>query len=271
MILRRNASGTLAPFVDVLWWSRGVEAGCLRERALPTGAMTLVINLGEQPIRIFRDEGDRTGFSFMRSVVWGPQTRYAVRDTARSGAVVGVQFRPGMAGALLGVAASDLTDRFAGLDDLWGCRADELRDRILEAATAPEQIAAAERLLTPVRRPLPAHPAVAYALRELEKSEARTVEDVRNRTGFGAKRFIELFACATGITPKRYSRLRRFQRVLALAQPRGGKPDWAQIAAAGGYADQAHLAHEFKAFSGITPGAYRPVVAGRQCHVAIPD
>jgi AraC-like DNA-binding protein len=72
------------------------------------------------------------------------------------------------------------------------------------------------------------------------------------------------------MTPKRYSRLRRFQHVLAMAGRRAEKPDWAQIAAAGGYADQAHLTHEFKAFSGITPGAYRPVAPDRQSHVAIP-
>lgn len=233
--------------------------------------MTLVINLGDQAIRIFRDEGDRTGFSFRHSVVWGPQTRYTVRDATRSGAVVGVQFRPGMAGGLLGVPASELTDRFASLDDLWGCRAEELRDAILEAATAPEQIAAAERLLTPVPRPPLVHPAVAYALRELDRPQAPSVEDVRNRTGYGAKRFIELFAAATGMTPKRYSRLRRFQHVLSLAHRRSGKPDWAQIAAAAGYADQAHLAHDFKVFSGITPGAYRPAGAGRPSHVAIPE
>jgi AraC-like DNA-binding protein len=271
MIVRRNAAGVLAQFIDVLWWSHNDHAGYLRERALPTGAMTLVINLGDQPIRIFRDEEDQTGFSFRHSVVWGPQTRYAVRDSTRTGAVVGVQFRPGMAGAVLGIAASELTDSFASLEDLWGRSAAELRDQILEAATAPEQIAAAQRMLTPVHRPLLVHPAVAYALRELDKPEVPSVEDVRHRTGYGAKRFIELFAAATGITPKHYSRLRRFQHVLAMADRRAEKPDWAQIAAAGGYADQAHLAHEFKAFSGITPGAYRPVETGRQCHVAIPE
>jgi AraC-like DNA-binding protein len=73
------------------------------------------------------------------------------------------------------------------------------------------------------------------------------------------------------MTPKRYSRLRRFQHVLAMAGRRAEKPDWAQIAGAGGYVDQAHLTHEFKAFSGITPGTYRPVETGRHCHVAIPD
>ena len=272
MIMRRSAAGALAQFVDVLWWSQNGEASHARERALPTGAMTLVINLGDEAIRIFRDEEDQTGLSFRHSVVWGPQTRYAVRDTTRKGAVVGIQFRPGMAGAVLGIAASEPTDNFASLEDLWGGRgAEQLRGQLLEAATPPEKIAAAQQILTPVHRPLLMHPAVAYALCELAKPEALSVEDVRRRAGYGAKRFIELFAASTGMTPKRFSRLRRFQNVLEQARRHGERPDWARIAAEGGYTDQAHLTHEFKAFSGITPGAYRPVEPGRPSHVAIAE
>ena len=267
--MRSNPAEALAPFVEVLWWSENCEPSHPRERALPTGAMTLVINLGDDPIRIFRDEEDQAGFSFRRSVVWGPQTRYAVRDSTRKGAVVGVQFRPGMAGAVLGIAASELTDNFASLEDLWGPRAETLSDRLLEAATPSEKIAAAQQILTPVHRPLLPHPAVAYALRELAKPEAPVIADVRSRAGYGAKRFIELFRAATGMTPKRYSRLRRFQNVLEQARRSGEKPDWARIAAEGGYTDQAHLTREFKTFSGITPGAYRPVEPGRHHHVAM--
>jgi AraC-like DNA-binding protein len=36
----------------------------------------------------------------------------------------------------------------------------------------------------------------------------------------------------------------------------GGPVDWADVALAGGYCDQAHLAHEFRDFSGISPGSY---------------
>jgi AraC-like DNA-binding protein len=32
--------------------------------------------------------------------------------------------------------------------------------------------------------------------------------------------------------------------------------DWAGMAATCGYHDQAHLIHEFRAFSGLTPAAY---------------
>jgi AraC-like DNA-binding protein len=32
--------------------------------------------------------------------------------------------------------------------------------------------------------------------------------------------------------------------------------DWAGVALAGGYCDQAHLIHEFRNFSGLSPGAW---------------
>ena len=267
---RVQATGPLAHFVESFWMSPGGEARHAWERALPTAAMTLVINLGPEVVRIFRDEDDRTGLSFRHSVVWGPQTRYAVRDSTRRGAVVGVQFRPGMAGAILGIAASELTDQFVSLEDLCGHRALELRERLLQAGTPRDKISAAQQFLAPPNpKPLLPHPAVAFALRELAQAEAPSVGHVQSRCGYGARRFIELFVAAAGMTPKCYSRLQRFQNVLKQASRDGRKPDWARIAADGGYTDQAHLTHEFKGFSGITPGAYRPVEQGRINHVAV--
>jgi AraC-like DNA-binding protein len=51
----------------------------------------------------------------------------------------------------------------------------------------------------------------------------------------------------------------RFQLIIDLSDGfvRDGAPvDWAEVALAGGYCDQAHLANEFRDLSGITPGAY---------------
>ena len=268
MMVRRNAAGELAQFVEALWWSQTDQQRHERERALPTGSITLVINLGPDPIRIFRDEADSVGLRFLHSVVWGPQTRYVIRDLNRKGEVVGIHFRPGMAGAVLGVPASELADRFTSLEDLWGSRASALRDRLLDTDGPEQKLECIQQLLAQRRRPLLAHPAVLYALRELSGPEAPSIETVRSHTGYGAKRFIELFREATGLTPKLYSRIRRFQRVLQQASCSGGSPDWARIAAEIGYTDQAHLTHEFRSFAGITPGVYRPVPA-RPGHVPI--
>jgi AraC-like DNA-binding protein len=44
---------------------------------------------------------------------------------------------------------------------------------------------------------------------------------------------------------------------LVLRQITKGEPvDWADLALAGGYCDQAHLINEFRGFSGISPSAY---------------
>jgi AraC-like DNA-binding protein len=65
-----------------------------------------------------------------------------------------------------------------------------------------------------------------------------------------------LFREQVGLTPKRYCRLRRFQEVMRRIAS-GAPIDWAQVSLDGGYYDQAHMAHEFREFSGVPPGAWR--------------
>ena len=57
------------------------------------------------------------------------------------------------------------------------------------------------------------------------------------------------------MTPKQFARLLRFRAVVAQAHPLAA-PRWSEIAADGGYCDQAHLTHEFRAFAGVTPGEF---------------
>ena len=45
--------------------------------------------------------------------------------------------------------------------------------------------------------------------------------------------------------------------------------DWAEVAAEHGYADQAHLIHDFRSLTGITPSAYRPRSVAERNHVPV--
>ena len=55
-----------------------------------------------------------------------------------------------------------------------------------------------------------------------------------------------------GISPKEFSRVRRFQRALRLAREQP-MLRWAAIAAGAGYSDQAHLGRDFRQFAGCPP------------------
>ena len=63
------------------------------------------------------------------------------------------------------------------------------------------------------------------------------------------------FTAQVGLTPKRFARVQRLQR---LVRALGGEAqvDWAAMAAEHGYADQPHLADEFRELVGVTPTGY---------------
>jgi AraC-like DNA-binding protein len=140
---------------------------------------------------------------------------------------------------------------------IWGSRAGELRDRLREAGAATEKFRVMETaLLERLNKRVELHAAVLYGLAEFARApHVRSVLEVAREAGLSRRRFAQLFREQVGLTPKLYYRLRRFQDVLrqiALGAP----VDWADLAMAGGYCDQAHLANEFRHFSGISPSTY---------------
>ncbi|HMF18988.1 MAG TPA: helix-turn-helix domain-containing protein, partial [Gemmataceae bacterium] len=110
---------------------------------------------------------------------------------------------------------------------------------------------------------------VQYALKEFaRRSEMPRVQEIAQEGGLSRRRFAHLFREQIGMPPKLYCRVQRFQN--ALKQIVSGAPvEWAQVALAAGYCDQAHFAHEFRDFSGLSPTAYLAGDHPAQEHVSI--
>ena len=70
--------------------------------------------------------------------------------------------------------------------------------------------------------------------------------------GWSPRRLIERFRDHVGLPPKAAARVIRLDR--AVSALRSGTPRIAEVAAACGYADQAHLGRELRELGGITPG-----------------
>lgn len=248
----------LGHFVELLWLYEGFRPAHRRERLLPTGTVEIVFNLREDRSVTYAQQDIGRPVARSGAIVCGAHSQYFVIDTASEDGVLGVHFRPGGAFPFLKLPAGELHNQHVDLSQFWGRqRVSELRERVLAASSPEAKLRVLERaLLEAARGAFDRHPAVAYALGVFHGAPAgSSIREVTERTGFSARRFIDLFEKEVGLTPKLFCRVQRFQRVLKTIAL-GGAIDWVDLALTCGYYDQAHFIHDFREFSGINPSTY---------------
>jgi AraC-like DNA-binding protein len=219
------------------------------ERVVPTGTLELAVSLAEDRGRIYDSAGREQRLSGVAAVS-GAYRRPFSFDTREKASLVGVHFRSGCAGVVLGVPPGELTDRHVDLEALWGRRARELHERLCAATTTDQRFAILEAELASRLDGRHVHPVVTRALDVLAQPQVR-VGDIAKSAGFSPRRLIELFTAHVGLTPKRFGRIVRFQRATALA--RSAALDWTRVAHECGYYDQAHLIRDFRELADLTP------------------
>ena len=156
--------------------------------------------------------------------------------------------------------ADELAGQVVELDAVWGDAIWDWRDQLLAARTPDSKFGILERLLSQRlahNKLRQRHSnAIAWALdRYLAEPDLQTITSVSSRVGFSHKHFIDLFRQQTGLSPKVFCRVRRFQKVLFEVQTRA-EIKWVDVACSCGYFDQSHFAHDFNKFSGLNPSAY---------------
>lgn len=262
----------LSAFIESFWLYDGDVPAHRLERRLPDGSISLVINLRDDRTRVYDGRNPARFHDSRGGVLSGAHSTFTLLDTVSMASVVGVQFKPGGVAAFLPLPAGELRDEVIALDDVWGASALDLREQALEASTAEGRVRALECWL--LARLIPsraAHPAVAFALDAFRDASSRpTVASVIEQIGFSQTRFIQVFRDAVGLTPKQFCRVQRFQQTLRVLE-RPALVRWGELAATSGYFDQAHLIHEFQAFSGLTPGAYLAARSMHRNHVPLPN
>jgi AraC-like DNA-binding protein len=265
--LRYSPAAPLDRYVRCFWWSRRDAPQNYSEHMLPSGGVHLIFALHDIPIACVPDPSSTRTIEWSHTLVHGPQWNYYIAGPKPRGEVVGVAFRPGAAGAVLGVPMTDLADHHVTLSTLWGKRGQELHQRMMAAVDPMEIFGILERDFSAcIQHSLLMHPAIAHALKSWSPTwPPARVSDVQLESGYSPRHFIGLFRSAIGLTPKHYYRIQRFNSVLRyLASGRNG--DLAEIAALAGYSDQAHLTRDFREFAGITPTQYRPGGSDRHLH-----
>jgi AraC-like DNA-binding protein len=255
--LTRAPSLHMGRYVDHYWTLEAARCSASIEAALPDTSVELYFNLGPNG-RIALREGDRSPVRLpsMRGWVLGPRrATLLVAKEVRDSHIVGVRLKPGVARSLLGVAARELTDQLVDLESVLGNDATELVERLGACDSTAARFhlveAALVRRLAASRNPPPRAPDLCDAV-----AGHGSVSGVARRLGVSHRRLITFFDHEVGLKPKEFQRVERLRTVLR-AIHLGWSASGARLAALAGYADQAHLVHDFRKLCGMTPGEYR--------------
>lgn len=183
------------------------------------------------------------------ALVAGPDTGPVIALTGKDEFVLGVRLRPGAGGAAYGLPLSEIRDLRVPLADLGLDPADELHGG-LDPQTALARLAALATRLALLRPPDLAIQAATLRLSDPGQRVDRLADDL----GFSERQMRRRFHHSVGYGPKtlqRVLRLQRFRTFKGLHLVRA--------AAEAGYADQAHLTHDCRRLTGLSPSELRSV------------
>jgi AraC-like DNA-binding protein len=237
----------LSAIVDRIWTLEGQAAGGVQP-VLPDGRPELIVHFGDA----FERLDDRGGAARQPDTIVAGQLRsqLLLRPTGRV-AVAAVRFHPdGLAGI---VAAPQ--HLLAGLTSDAAAVSPEIGRLLAEVRRSAVSLPDAARLLHErlTRVMLPLDPRVRRAADVIRRRRGDIGIDVlAAHVGVTRRHLERRFLDVVGISPKRLARITRFQHALH-ALERTVAPGGAVVAAACGYADQAHFVREFRELAGCPP------------------
>lgn len=239
---------------------------------LPSRDLTFIVQF-DTPLEMAVDPGGRAGVRRFDALLSGLHTTPAVirHDGNQHGAQL--HLTPEGARGLFGIPASEVAADAVALDAVWGATSRELVERLALAPDWPTRFAVLDEVLMRaaagrVEAPLGARPETAAVWERLVATGGQVdVRTLAAEVGWSRRHLTARFTAEYGVGPKEMARVLRFERSKAMFV-RPDHPTLATIAAECGYADQAHMAREWRTLAGASPTQW---LAAEQLPVIVAD
>lgn len=232
---------------------------CISEDTVfPNGCMEIIFNLGSGRWQTL------VGTEYINTPsieLWGQLVQPLSIRAVGKNTMLGVRFHPHASAFFLGEKIDQFTNKVVDFGDLSGRAVRILHQRLLNTAGDDKRIALVEQFLLQQlsisEKKARKFEVVHDIMREIKREDfLENIQGIATRYGISSRYLQKLFVQYTGLTPKLYTKINRFQNSLQLV----GRKDTTltSIAYDCGYFDQSHFIREFKSFTGITPSVYSP-------------
>ena len=242
----------LRPFIESYSGYRmsGFDAGT--HAGLPSASLTMIVSFDDQlDVENGHVKGHRDSYWAM---IGGLHSRPATVHHLGRQHGMQLALTPRGSAALFGIPARELAQRTEHLEAVAPAFAAELVDRISSAVTWRTRWAILDEIFLRVlslERELPDELERAWSLLT-ERHGTATVHELADRAGWSRRHFTKKFSEHYGLSPKMMSRVLRFERAQKMLRL-PTRPSLGSIAAACGYADQAHMTRDWVEFAGAAP------------------
>lgn len=245
----------LRPYVKCFYAYESTSEVSFDDYVFPSGCVEAIFNLGPGKWKV---GGGKYFVTTPPVELWGQITApFAVRSVGRN-TMLGIRFFPHGASRFLKGNLDVLNNSVVDFRDFLD-EAKELHARLLDTADWSVRICLVEDLL--LKSMIEANHrnnrlAVVNDVMEEMKQEHffDNIDNVASRYGITSRYLQKLFLQYTGLTPKLYQKINRFQNSLRRVTEMNSS--LTDIAYDCGYFDQSHFIREFKSFTGYTPSAY---------------
>lgn len=227
------------------------------DRFFPDGNIYAIIDLTEEPKYIFDNQTLRPIQTCRKVWFSGLRTGFISIPSCGESEMFVINFRKGRALPFVRGPLSAFTDSVVDGEQSFRKDILQVREALIPLPGAGEKFTCAEKLLmAQYGSSLDFNPCIDYAVNQILLDPAQTtITKLSSKIGYSHKHLIRLFRDHTGLSPKEFLKIIRFQKAITrIDQPFA--EDWTGIAAASGYYDQAHFIHEFKNYSGFTPARF---------------
>jgi AraC-like DNA-binding protein len=243
----------LAPFVKSIWSfeSNLPTYHAPWERILPDGCVELVFHFRDPFLSRFAN-----GEEVLQpiSFVVGQMRRFLeIRPAGQTG-FVAVRLYAHGAYRFFPRSLNDVAAGVVDLPEVWRKRGKEWTDRVASARGMQRRVQVIEQaLMGALCRYGQKDPTVDRCLNLIALGDGQwSVVRLAEEIGLSSRHLNRRFQGAVGMSPKEFSRVRRF--LSALPRLKNRKETLTEIAVACGYFDQAHFNHDFREFAGMAPG-----------------
>lgn len=242
----------LAEVVEAIWHADFPDPGAARSMVLPVVSPIICFHYRCAPVLRLESPGaEQPLVDPGRYRMTGMNAGTARLQASGPVGGVMVRLRPESAARLRGVCARELAEHAFALSDVFApadvSRCDEM---LLEAEGVDARVGVVQQLLLDRLGERPTDALVARAARRLRQQPSLSVRALAARLDVSERHLSRRFRDALGASPKRFARIARINAAVRAASAGG---DWADVAVACGFSDQAHMVNDFTAMIGMPP------------------